>query len=776
MYKVKIQIFVVIICSIIFPAAAQERSDTLGRSVQLGEVLVRPGKEKYSKKNNPAVDFVTLIRNRSDVADPYEMPNYNYEKYEKITIAINNVTDSVGNLQGVFRNLQFLKNHLDTADVTGNTILPVSIKEKISDVYYRKSPETHREYVKGINRRGIDEFTNQESVQAFLDEIFREIDLYENDITILTNRFVSPLSKIGPDFYKYYLTDTVSVDGDDCVELMFAPHNNTMFGFAGKIYVLQNDSAMFIKRAELILPKNSNVNFVESLKIDQTFARDSLGRRHKTEDVLTVEFSIVSGLQGFYAQRKTDYREHNYNVPERDYLLDRSAPVVVSADAYLKPAEFWESRRGVTTTQTTEEIGTMIASLRDIPLYYWSERVLKVLVSGYIHTGEKGKLDIGPVNTMLSFNDVEGTRFRLGGLTTAYLNRHWFGRGYVAYGTKDHRFKYSAEIEYSFNEKKKHSREFPMHALRLTHSYDVDAIGQNYAFTNSDNFFLSWKRMKDTLMVYNRKTRVEYLLELDNNFSLNLSLIQDRMEPSRYLQFNMWNGTNLSHINSNVAQIQLRYAPGEKFYQTNTHRIPVNLDAPVFVLTHTYGPHGFCGNNYTVNRTEFSAMKRFWFSAFGYMDVILKGGHVWSTSAYPELLTASANLSYTIQPESFALISPLEFISDSFASVDLTYWGNGVLFNSIPLFNRLRLREVVAFRGYLGRLSDKNNPEINHWLPLFPQGANPVAMHGKPYMEMSAGIDNIFKCLRVDYVWRLSYCNTPGADKSGLRLAMHFNF
>lgn len=776
MYKAKIQTFVVILCSIFFPVAAQERSDTLKHSVQLGEVLVRPSKEKYSKKNNPAVDFVTLIRNRSDVADPYEMPNYNYEKYDKITIAINNATDSAGNLQGVFRNLKFLKNHLDTADVTGNTILPVSIKEKISDVYYRKSPEAHREYVKGINRRGIDEFTDQESVQAFLDEIFREIDLYENDITLLTNRFVSPLSKIGPDFYKYYLTDTVSVDGENCVELMFVPHNNAMFGFAGKLYVLQNDSAMFIKRAELILPKNSNVNFVESLKIDQAFARDSLGRRHKTEDALTVEFSIVPGIQGFYAQRKTDYREHNYNVPERDYLFDRSAPVVVSADAYLKPTEFWESRRGVTTSQTTAEIGTMIASLRDIPLYYWSERALKVLVSGYIHTGEKGKLDIGPVNTMLSFNDVEGARFRLGGLTTAYLNKHWFGRGYVAYGTKDRRLKYSAEIEYSFNEKKKHSREFPMHAIRLTHSYDVDAIGQNYTFTNSDNFFLSWKRMEDTIMVYNRKTKLEYLLELENNFSLNLSLIQNRIEPSRYLHFNMWNGTQLSHINSNVAQIQLRYAPGEKFYQTNTHRIPVNLDAPVFVLTHTYGPHGFCGNNYTVNRTEFSAMKRFWFSAFGYMDVILKGGHVWSTSAYPELLTANANLSYTIQPESFALITPLEFISDSFVSVDLTYWGNGVLFNSVPLFNKLRLREVVAFRGYLGRLSDKNNPEINHWLPQFPQGANPVAMHGKPYMEISAGIDNIFKCLRVDYVWRLSYRNTPGADRSGVRVAMHFNF
>ena len=67
-------------------------------------------------------------------------------------------------------------------------------------------------------------------------------------------------------------------------------------------------------------------------------------------------------------------------------------------------------------------------------------------------------------------------------MTTANLSKHWFGRGYVAYGFRDHRWKYSAEVEYSFNEKKYHSREFPIHSLRFTHSYDVDHLGSHYLF------------------------------------------------------------------------------------------------------------------------------------------------------------------------------------------------------------------------------------------------------------------------------------------------------
>lgn len=754
-----------------------EIPDTLAKVVNLDEVTVKPGKEHYSKKNNPAVDFVNRIRENAELGDPLSNDNYNFERYERITIALNDITDSIGNDGGLMKKFQFLNEYVDTSEVTNKPILPLSIKEKVSNIYNRKDPRTTREYITGLRRKGIDDISNQDGIQTVLEDLFREIDLYSNDITLLSNRFVSPLSKIGPDFYKYYLTDTIAVDNDSCAVLSFVPRNNATFGFVGKLVVSLHDPTMFIRKVTMSLSSNANVNFVKSLHIEQSFNRLDNGIRLKTSDILTIEFEVIPGTQGLYAQKYTTYSGHNFDDSDRPELYDRLGTTYASADAFLKDDLFWTQRRGNGPHVSDREITSMVADLRSVPIYKWAERIVGIMVSGYIPLGKKDKVEFGPVNTLVSFNDVEGARFRLGGVTTAKLSKHWFSRGYVAYGTKDKKWKYSGEIEYSFNEKKRHAKEFPVHSLRLSHRYDVDAIGQDYAFTNPDNIFLSLKRMKDTLMIYQRSTALEYKLELDNNFSVKASVAHIRQEASRYIPFAFSDGSRVGHLDFTPFTISLRYAPGEKFMQTKSNRIPVNPDAPVFQLSHTYAPGGKLGNSkYTVNKTEISFQKRFWLSAFGYIDAIVKGGHVWSTTPFTELLIPNANLSYTIQPESFALLSPMEFITDSYAVFDFTYWANGAIFNYIPYLKKLKLREVFAFRGVWGHLSDKNNPENNRWLPQFPVGANPVSMTSTPYMEISAGIDNIFRILRVDYVWRLSYRNTPGVDRRGLRIALHFNF
>lgn len=751
--------------------------DTLAKVVNLEEVTVKPGKEHYSKKNNPAVDFVGRIRENAELGDPMRKDNYNFERYERITIALNDIADSIGTDGGLLKKFQFLNEYVDTSEVTKKPILPLSIKEKVSNIYNRKNPRVTREFITGLRRKGLDDISNQEAIQTVLEDFFREINLYDNDITLLTNRFVSPLSKIGPDFYKYYLSDTIVVNNDSCAIVSFVPRNNATFGFVGRLTVALHDPTMFIRHASMTLSPKANVNFVKSLHIDQTFERLDDGTRLKTSDVLTVEFEVIPNTQGLYAQKYTTYRNHNFDKSDRPELYDRLGTTYASADAFLKDDTFWEERRGSGTSVSEREIGSMIADLRSVSIYKWVERAIGILVSGYVPLGKSDKVEFGPVNTLVSFNDVEGTRFRIGGVTTANLSKHWFSRGYVAYGTKDHKWKYSGEIEYSFNEKKRHAREFPVHSIRLRHKYDTDAVGQDYEFTNPDNIFLSLKRMKDTLMIYQRSTALEYTLELDNNFSVSASASHIRQEATRYIPFRFSDGSMLSHLDFTPFTLTLRYAPGEKFMQTKSHRIPVNLDAPVFQISHTYAPEGkFGGCKYTINKTEMSFQKRFWLSAFGYIDAIVKGGHVWSTSPFTALLIPNANLSYTIQPESFALMSPMEFITDSYAVFDMTYWANGAIFNYIPYLKKLKLREVFAFRGVWGHLSDKNNPRHNKWLPQFPIEANPVKMTSTPYMEISAGIDNIFRVLRVDYVWRLSYRNTPGVDKSGLRIALHFTF
>lgn len=745
--------------------------------VGLAEIVVRPKREKYSKKNNPAVDFMQRIRGGNDMTDPRRQPYYNYDKYERITLALDNfkVEDGDGKESGAAKRFPLLKEHIDTSAFNGNAILNVALREKSSTVNHRNKPESKRETVSGFRSEGVDQMLDPQATQILYEDVLREVDIYDNDITIMQNRFVSPLSRIAPDFYRFYLTDTIPVGGEECIVLTFTPQNNASFGFVGRLYVPRNDSTYFVKRIEMSVPQNINLNFVKNLKIIQEYERAPNGARLKSLDDMIVEVGIGKDPQ-LYGRRVTGYRGHNFNPPVDSTVFSRRAPTLQLAGATERTEAFWEPRRFIPISKSENSVGKMLTEMRQNKVYYWAEKVLQILVTGYIQTGNPSKIDIGPVNTFISFNDLEGLRLRGGFMTTANLSKRWFGKAYTAYGFGDHKWKYLFEVEYSFLDKDYHSREFPVHSLRATHKYDVDMLGQHFMFTNPDNFFLSFRRAKDTMMSYHRITSLRYTLELENNFSFMAEGAVRRQEPSKFVALFDGNGRFYNHWTTSALTVTLRYAPGEKFYQTKTTRLPVNLDAPVFQLSHTFAPSGCFGNRCAVNVTEASFQKRFWFSAFGFTDVILKAGHVWGRTTWLNLLIPNANLSYTIQPESFALLNPLEFINDTSAQWDITYWANGALFNLIPGLKKLRLREVVAFRGVWGHLSDTNNPMLHPELLRFPPNAFTHKMTNTPYMEISAGLDNVFKILRIDYVWRLSYRNTPDAPNSGLRIALHFTF
>lgn len=757
----------------IVPGATEVVIDLAPDDYLLDEVVVKPKKEKYSRKNNPAVALARKLIERRDLYKPENEDYFNYERYEKMTFALNDFSDEQKK-KWLFKKFQFIFDYVDTSEVSGKPILTVSIKEMIENTHYRKNPHAKRQIVSGIKRAGLDEMFNQESLQQFLSEVFKEVDIFGNDITLMLNRFVSPLSSIGPAFYKYYLMDSVYIDGVKCIDLAFAPFNPQSFGFVGHLYV-QADSSYFIKKAKFNVPKAINLNFVDNLSIEQTFEQAPNGVRLMTRDDMIVEFQLAANTQQIYSRRTNTYKNFSFDPPADPAIFDKAEQIIVESDAELKPDAFWDDNRHIPIKAKENAVERLLTQLRSVPVFYYLEKFVKILVSGYVETANPSKFDFGPMNTTISGNTVEGARFRVGGGTTANLNPHWFVNGYLAYGTRDGKFKYKGEVEYAFNKKKYHTNEFPIHSLRLTHVYDIDQLGQHYLYTNKDNVFLSLKRKSDTRATYERKTELGYTWEHSSGFSYQANLKYRTQEATRWVQFIEEDGTYAKNFSMAEAELNLRYAPNEKYYQTKQNRYPISKDAPIFTLSHTLGLKGIFDSRYNMNKTEFGVQKRFWFSAFGYTDVILKAGKVWDKVPYPLLILPNANLSYTIQSESYPLMNAMEFINDEFVSWDITYYMNGALFNRLPLIKYLKLREVFSFRGLYGNLTDKNNPNIDRaGLFAFPQGS--YIMGKLPYMEVGVGIENIFKVLRVDYVWRLTYRNHPDIDRSGVRIALHFTF
>jgi len=771
---------VAFVCIAIFGAFASEKitapmvpdeQDSVSptKITELQEVVVKSGGRRYTKKGNPAVALMQRIRKEYPKHDPRCENEYSFNEYEKLSLGIHDFK-STGESD--------LAEFIDTASTTGKPVLNLSLKENARARIFSENGKREKSVVIGRRSEGIDESLDRGNIQRLLSDVLRQVDIFGNDITIMQNRFVSPLSAIAADYYKFYLTDTISEGGKRYIRLVFGPHNRESMGFSGSLYVEEGDSSMFIKRIDMRVPKSINLNYVKDLRIRQEYEKDFMGNRHKILDEMSVVLQVVAGTPEIYARRDTRASGHSYLISDlyRPYIYMEGEEHTLP-DADSKSEIDWALLRIGEMSMAQRSMHNLMPRLRSNKIFYWGEKIVSCLVKGYISPVKESPVTLGPLNTLASWNDVEGMRLRVGGMTTAYLSKRLFARGYIAYGIKDRRFKYSAELEYSFLDKEYHSREFPIHSLRLTHTYDLDRIGQHYLFTNPDNIFLSPKRMTNRKMTYRRSTNLIYTLEKRSGFSFEIEAKLERQQASRWIDFRFSDGTVKNHYNQNSLLVRFRYAPGETFYQSASQRLPINMDAPVFMLTHEFGPKGFFGSDFTINKTEISFQKRFWFSAFGYLDAIVRGAKIWSKVYYPALTWANANLSYTIQPESFSLMQPMEFATDQYLSWDLTYWLNGLILNRIPIVKKAKLREVVSFKGYWGSLSDKNNPKKNRDIPLFPADANVRTMGSKPYMELSVGLDNIFTILRIDWVWRLTYRESlPWKDKYGIRIALHFSF
>lgn len=751
--------------------------------IALQEVTVKPQKEKYNKKDNPAVEFAKQMIERRKENSPRNKNYYQYDQYEKILVGLNEF-EQKSKRNGKASKFSFLNEYVDTLE-SGATILPIMEKEKIETILYRKEPKSEKRIVKGQQSSGVDEILAQDGVQQFLDEVFKDVDIFQNNIPLFLQRFVSPLSNIGPNYYKYYLLDTLMVNNHKCVDLGFIPFNSETFGFTGHLYVTL-DSTYFIQKAILNVPKDINLNFVSKMSIEQTFERTDDHTRLITKDDIIVHFKLTEDSKGMYARRLNKYSNHTFEEPETGYhfrAFAQKQPVITLENAQQQPELFWkEIRPQEAIRKNNKSIKEMMTELRSVPLFYYTEKAIAILFSGYVQTHkdiQKSKFEVGPMNSTIGGNELEGFRMRVGGGTTPQFNKHLFLEGYTAYGFKDEKLKYDIAAEYSFNERKQYLKEFPRHSIRLSHSYDVYKLGEQYTNTSKDNMLLSIKRINDLRATYQRQTEIGYIREHYNGISYGINLRNRREYATEYASFQQKKAggivTPINHYDMSTMELKFRYGKNEKFYQSRNSRIPITYDAFIFNLSHVMAKKDFLGSAYDYHRTDISFQKRFWFSAFGYLDAIVKAGKVWNEVPYPLLILPNANMSYTIQPETYTNMNPLEFINDEYASWDLTYYMNGNLLNRIPLIKKLRWREVFCFRGLWGNLTDKNNPNKNEEeLFLFPKGT--YQMEKTPYMEASIGIENIFNAVRVDYVRRLNYLDHPGIQKNGIRATIVLSF
>lgn len=746
----------------------------------LSTVVIKSSEsKKYRNKNNPAVE---LIRKVIEHRDQNQMTTYetaSYDKYEKLVASLSSLPEKTTNSKFV-KKYQFFFQNMDTTSFPGKKLLPVYLNEVYSTNYYSKDPKFNKQIIKGENKVDFGEYIDALGITTYLKKLYSDVNVYDNNIMLFTNQFLSPISNMGPSFYKYYIRDTTFDDDDSTklIRLAFQPRNARDMLFYGTLFITL-DGNYAVQKANLRVPNKVNLNFMRELRIALGYKKQADGKYLQTKTNIIGDFGLTKKGTSVFGERTIIIKDFQKNPPISNAVKDL-ASVTTLQDATQHDSTYWRELRPIQLTSAESKTYQNVDSLFNMSSFKKMMDWATLFLAGYKQMFHS-KFEMGPASTFYSFNPVEGFRLRWGGRSTPHLSKRYYFETYGAYGFKDQRFKYFGSFTYSINNKSIYK--FPQHYIRGSFQHDTKIPGQDLQFVQEDNFFLSFKRGNNDKWLYNDLAQLVYKREFENHFSYEFDYKYWKQSPAGTIYYlNRMPNIGLDTIRSlktSDLSLTLRYAPNEQFYQGKLYRTPMYNQYPIFTLRYVMGIKGLTGSEYNYHNIEANIFKRTYLSTFGYSDITLDGAYIAGKLPFPLLAIHHANQTYAYQIQSYNLMNFMEFVSDHYVAVNWDHYFNGFIFNKIPLLNELKWRAVMETKAIWGGVRNENNPNKNPSQMLYPTTDGSIStfsLNGKPYWEGGFGIANIFKFLRVDYIKRFTYLNNPNIPKWGIRFYLKFDF
>lgn len=781
--------------------------DLLLTAPSLDEVVVSAKvlRTRRSLKDNPAFAIVNDIVNHIDEYRPSTNGTASRERRDVTSVALDNHRTGILKYELKHNPEIFLKylsydatpgdpvvyischekSYVERFDEHGNSIRPTAIYklDKTSGETALTRLETalsvqHSATAEGMTafsrRTGIDDFLSEDEIEGPLNHYIGNTDIFSGDVCIIGNRFPSPISHFGTIFYRFAISDTVVINGQPCIDIVFAPRDGRSFSFVGHLFV--DPASHYLHHISMSTPMHMRLNFVKGISMIQSFRQNAEGRIDLVHETLICRFAAnILGLErlGGAALRRDvsyrDYRDYRNYSDYSDYKDNNTAGIDLQETEGIPPSG--SSYADLPPSLPYRQTKGLIGELRKRPGYRLLEGIGGMAYTRYFPSDPlKPSLWYGPVGSMISWNNVEGIRLRPGFVTSANLHPQLMARGYVAWGTRDHRWKYMAEVEYSFNKKVKYFSEHPRNYLRLRSDYDILPLGNRQPGAEWDNLISSINHPYHYPYAFQHRQELAYANEY--RFGLTWeAVIRHRAlsDPAATFQPEYF---PVGGFHQTELELNLRFAPGEVYKLEVDNRTIVNKETPVFTLSHTMARKGLLGTAYNYQRTLFTYQQRVRFHGYGFMDNSVRAGRLWTSDVPVPLRLVPPTTPNTIGPNGlFSDIDPMEMATDRYVSWSIKCRTKGIIFNHIPLIRRFGWREVIGARTlWLSETllptspkSSISNRPSNAWQPI-------------PYVKLIAGISNIFDVLEVDYIYRLTHREAFSSDSDGLELKLKLRF
>jgi len=722
-------------------------------SVSLGEVVINA-----KDFENPAHVILRNIIANKPVNNREKLDAYQYETYSKVQFDLNNLSEKFTQRK-LFKQFDFIFDNLDSTNK--KVSLPFFMTENFSDFYYQRNPRGRKEFIHATRISGI----NNESVSQFLGQMYQDFNIYENSIGIFGKNFISPISGYGLVFYKYFLVDSAYIDSKWCYKLDFIPKNENELVFQGHFWV--NDTTYAIKEISAEILKSANINFISELKVYHEYEEVEREVWMLVREELLADFTLFEKETGFYGKKTTTYDNFVINQPKEPEFYAGPEQVVVETHVNEKDDQYWNEVRHETLTEKQQAVYNMVDSLKNNKMFMTYVDIINFLVQGYVI---QGPVEIGPVFTFLSFNSVEGVRPKFGLRTSNDFSTNFMLEGYAAYGLRDKEFKYSLGGSYFLSKKK-------WHTIGAYYTKDMEMIGQVPNFFPRDHFiqFLTVRNPQDRL-IFNESVRFFTEREWFTGFSTRLEFSRQDLFARGDWQFARVPQDNpmdipfiIEDIVTSELSIGTRFAFRETFVSGEFERISLGSKYPIIRARATLGMKGVFDSQFQYQKLTLNISDRIPLGPFGNLYYVFEGGNTWERAPYPLLFVHSGNESIFNNSAAFNTMNFFEFVSDRYASARFEYHLEGFFLNKIPLFKKLKWRELVGLNGIYGGFDQKH-------LELMILPDRTFTFDNKPYAEAYIGVENIFRFFRVDAIWRLTYLDNPNVKQLGILIGFDIQF
>ena len=719
---------------------SKQVENTSGLMVHL-ETGIKEGVEVKAKYNKGLLWWRNVVANKGKNA-PKHYNTFYCELYNKMEIDLANVDRSHIERSRILKPFSFVLKDMDTSSEE-RPFLPVFLTETVSDYYVSSRPPKIKEEIKALQTSGI----RNESVMEYLGGINQKIDAYNDYVSVFGREFISPVSTAGDKYYNYKGLDTQLINGEKYLHLRFTPKREGENLFAGDCWI--HNASWALQKISLAVSPTANINFVKRLSIIQEFSLRNEKEWMVAKDKFVVELAPLGKNKPSFIGRKTMfYRQVKVNQPFITEKLNgnkKKEEVVILDNATQQVSTYWQAGRPEPLNPNEQYALTLADTLRSLPEFKRLSNTVTFLLDGH---KKFGMVEIGPWYKWVSYNPVEGARFRFDVGTTAEFSKQWRLYGYLAYGIRDKAWKGKAAVSYNLPRNQ---------GWNIQSSFKYDLGNHQRGFNGEeiflDNIFGQLIRRPGIPSKFLREEEIKLMVTktFPNSLSLQTAIARSRFDPIDPLPSRKLYSLENNPIITTALHLKARYAPGERVIHGHRKDRKLRSDQPITELAYTFAPSGLLGSGYNYQKISASIKQRFRMPRWGELSYMVYGGKIFGDNLPFMLLQMHpGNETHYYNREAFSLMNKYEFFSDRYAGFSLEHNFEKKLLNLLPFMRKTNMRQFWNVKSVVGDLSPTHHT-FNH-MGYTAYGMRPL--NGKLYTEVGTGVDNIFRFFRVDAVWR----------------------